>query len=92
MSKPEFETAQIGTTLQDTEHPSVLFYLNNTALMTSTFDEVLELETPIYVFTRRGRIGTEHKRKAQQRGVVLEKVQETPDGFELYRITASNGR
>jgi hypothetical protein len=92
MSKPEFETAQIGTTLQDTEHPSVLFYLNNTALLTSTFDEVLELETPIYVFTRRGRIGTEHKRKAQQRGVVLENVQETPDGFELYRITASNGR
>lgn len=92
MTKPEFETAQIGTSLQDTEHPSLLFYLNKTALLTSTFDEVLELETPIYVFTRTGRIGTEHKQKAQQEGVALEKLKETPDGFELYRITASSER
>jgi 4-amino-4-deoxy-L-arabinose transferase-like glycosyltransferase len=69
--------ADLGTgrpELQDTAQPSILFYLNNNALDAESFDDLLSAPKPLWVVTRRGRLGDEEVARAHQLGQELRSV------------------
>jgi len=74
--------------LQETSLPSVLLYLNSTALDTDKLDEILAVKDPIWIITREDRIQPEDYIQAQKAGRRLAEVKPPveQDHFKLYLV------
>ncbi len=70
-----------GLRLQETSHPSLLFYLDRTALETKEWSNVLAETRPTWIITRWNRIGPEEVAAAKGR---LHEIEVPP--HELYRL------
>ena len=68
--------------VQETNLPSLLFYLDRDVLETDDFSAVLRSRRPLYILTRADRIGAEDRSAAGDR---LQKVDET-DFYVLWRL------
>jgi len=74
--------------LQETSLPSLLMYLDSTAIDTDDFNEILRTKAPVWIVTREGRIVPADFRAAQRAGRVLSAVKSPmpQDNYRLYQV------
>lgn len=74
--------------LQETSLPSLLMYLNGTALETDDLKAIVAQPGPTWIFTRAGRIHPEDFATAAKNHRVLEEIKPTVElhNFALYRV------
>jgi hypothetical protein len=77
-----------GTQLRETSMPSLRMYLNGDARDVETLEDLLQLPSPIQVFTRRNRITPEDEVKILDRGFLLSDLP-TPDNSNFRAFTLS---
>lgn len=77
-----------GTKLQETSLPSLLLYLNGTAIEADKVSDLTDHPGNLWVFTRPGRISLPQLVEAGHAGRRLERIQGAPGGknFELWRL------
>ena len=68
MSRRQADRGTGGLKIQETSHPSALFYLGRDALQTDDFKAVLSLRRPTLILTRIGRLDHEEERLAAAAG------------------------
>ena len=73
-----------GVRLQETSHPSLLLYLDRTALDTTDWSKVLAERRPVWVITRWGRVGPSEAAAAGARLRAVDPF--PPDLYRLYRV------
>lgn len=76
--------------VQETSHPSIVFYLGREVLKTDSFRELLAESGEVWILTRKGRIDAEEKLAAGAAGRELVQVKtETPQSdYALWRLAA----
>jgi len=79
-----------GLSLNETGHPSLLFYLDRDVSNPSSFSDLLAEPTPCWVITRSGRISSADRALAAARGLRLdvEPVGRSSGSYELDLLTA----
>jgi len=75
--------------LNETEHPSVVFYVRRDVVQTSDWVRLLGLRDA-WVLTRKGRIGPSDAERARAEGLLLEPVREL-SRYELWRLHPARG-
>ena len=71
--------------LQETSHPSVVFYLDQKVLQTEELTKMLNAPKPLWVLTRVGRLSGEDVEAAQREGYRLERVR-AGERYEVWRL------
>ena len=70
-----------GTKLQETSHPSLVFYLGREFVEAETLDDLVKAKPPLWIITRAGRLGVEDDLRLRAKGYRLE-----PHGSNLYAL------
>jgi 4-amino-4-deoxy-L-arabinose transferase-like glycosyltransferase len=88
MSRRQKSRGTGSTKLQETSLPSLLLYLDRTVVDTDEIEKIAANEGPIWIITRRGRIGTDDFLTVKRQRRDLERIMGAPGGsnYELYRI------
>ncbi len=84
MSRREKELGTGKPKLQETSHPSTLFYLDRDIVDTDNWDEILIHPGKVWIITRWNRINQAEKDKVKGRELVLEKDE---DLYKLWSLT-----
>lgn len=77
--------------IQETSHPSLLFVLDRSILEAETPEDLARAPMPLYVLTRRGRVGVQARAIFRQNGLVMTRLTRPNDRYyELYRLDSKN--
>ncbi len=75
--------------LKESSLPSMMLYLDRATLDTDDYEKILQVEKPVWLFTRKGRIQPEHYARALQSNKFLERVHTAgieSKSYELFRV------
>lgn len=82
------QSRELGTgkpKIQETSHPSILFYLDRTVIDTESLDDLTTVGQPVWILTRWNRIDETDVRRMAAKGFVLS-PHETPVREDYYRL------